>query len=750
MTSERLHLFGIRHHGPGSAASVLAALDELAPAIVLIEGPADANDIITFTERPGMRTPIAILVYQAEDAAKSVFYPFAEFSPEWQAIHWALIHKRPVRFIDLPAASRPQRDESAPPEDAALLHRDPLTALAQAAGESDGESWWNGLVEQARHGTPVFSAIEQAMGAVRLAFEAEQPASVEEECREAHMRLEIGKALTETEGEVAVICGAWHVPALRRKVPAKQDRERLKGLAKAKTVATWVPWTDTRLAASSGYGAGIVSPGWYRHLWRDLGKRDGKTEPAQMAARWQSNVAELLRAEGLPAATASVIEAARLSVSLAAVRGFPVPGLGEMQDAALSVLCHGDDILLRLIDTRLVIGSEIGEIDDSVPQMPLAEDLARWQKKLRLKPEAIAEEMALDLRSETGLLKSALLNRLLLIEVPWGRLIDAQAGRGTFREVWQLAWQPEFSVKLAEAVRFGTTIEQAAANAAVEAAREETRLARCAELIGFCLNADLSSAAEALVSRLQALSVTAGDITALMQAVAPLANILRYGTARKMPKEALERLVAGMAAEIYAGLGAQCRGLSAEAATATFEAMRSFNGAVEILSDDHHRQSWLGALSALEADDQASPFLRGFALRRLYDGQRLDVEKAGMRLSRALSAAVPVSDAGSWLEGFLAGAAQLLLHDEKLFGIIDRFLGALSEESFIELLPMLRRAVGSFDQMERRRLLETVKRGPRGVAASPAETDEDPRAAAAFTKALPLLEVILGLRDDVR
>ena len=34
-----------------------------------------------------------------------------------------------------------------------------------------------------------------------------------------------------------------------------------------KTAAAWVPWTFDRLAAESGYGAGIESPGWYAHLW---------------------------------------------------------------------------------------------------------------------------------------------------------------------------------------------------------------------------------------------------------------------------------------------------------------------------------------------------------------------------------------------------------------------------------------------------------------------------------------------------
>ena len=43
MALERLGLFGIRHHGPGSARSLLAALHELDPAIVLIEGRIRAD-----------------------------------------------------------------------------------------------------------------------------------------------------------------------------------------------------------------------------------------------------------------------------------------------------------------------------------------------------------------------------------------------------------------------------------------------------------------------------------------------------------------------------------------------------------------------------------------------------------------------------------------------------------------------------------------------------------------------------------
>src|SRR6185295_13300043 len=154
-----------------------------------------------------------------------------------------------------------------------------------------------------------------------------------------------------------------------------------------------------------------------------------------LTASWLTRVATLLRQEGQQASTASVIEAVRLALALASLRGHVMPGLAEMRDATLSALCHGDAAPFRLIETRLVIGDRVGRIDDGVPQMPLAADLARLQRRARLEPAALETEIAVDLRSDAGTLKSTLLHRLNLIAVPWGRLVDAEAGRGTFREI---------------------------------------------------------------------------------------------------------------------------------------------------------------------------------------------------------------------------------------------------------------------------------------------------------------------------
>ncbi|MGJ4950956.1 DUF5682 family protein [Bradyrhizobium sp. HKCCYLS20291] len=779
-TPDRLHLLGIRHHGPGSARAVLSALDAADPAVVLIEGPPDADELMAFAASPAMVPPIALLVHAQDDPANASFFPFAAFSPEWQAIRWALRKQRPVRFIDLPASHRlaerakPKQaehgDSEAAPENAgalaqaepeiinpelAKIRRDPLAYLSTLAGYDDSEAWWNAIVEQGTHGPEIFAALEAAIGALRETIDPlpYQPAdeAQRELRREAHMRLAIAAALAEQGGPVAVVCGAWHVPALRRKVPLKDDRALLKGLPQIKVTATWVPWTETRLAAGSGYGAGVISPGWYAHLWQGQHDEAAALDATGFTTRWQALVADLLRRNGRPASTASVIEASRLAITLAALRDVALPGLAEMREASLATLCEGEIAPFRLIEQQLIIGQRVGEIDDSVPQMPLAADLARWQRKLKLKPEALDSDIALDLRSEAGLAKSQLLHRLALIQVPWGRLQGSGQSRGTFRENWRLRWEPEFSVRLVEALVHGTTVAQAAGNAAVINAQTATSLNTVAAIVRGCLEAGLTQAAETTIALLQQRSAATSDVADLTEAVPPLAEILRYGTARELPTEALRLLVISLVEAICAGLVYACRNLQADVAAELRGRLARLDVAIGLIEDSGLRDGWRRALASLATDASAHPLLKGLASRALYDQGNVPPEQTALVLSRALSHSVPTLEAGDWLDGFLGQSGQVLLHDHALRRIIDGWLAAIDGEAFNNLLPVLRRAFASFDRSERRRLLDELARQRPLVMSTTADATPLqplaplPAGAAGFDAALPLLLTILGV-----
>ncbi|MEM7690522.1 MAG: DUF5682 family protein [Pseudomonadota bacterium] len=767
--SDRAHLFGIRHHGPGSAASLLAALDALDPAMVLIEGSPEGEKMAQYAGLAGMKPPVAMLHYQADKPANAIFAPFAEFSPEWQALRWAIARGRPVRFCDWPAAhslalegagltapdtsGEGEADDDS--EEGALppVHTgDPLDALAEIASYADGEAWWHAMIETSRPGPEIFAAIENAITELRAVAEVEgilgRARAERDEVREAFMRLAVRKALKDTDGEIAVVVGAWHVPALRAKVKLADDRAAVRGLPKVKVNSAWVPWSDTRLSSASGYGAGVDAPGWYRHLWR-LHESGDTLSPEAFAARWQSQVAGTMREEGQTVASASTIEAARMAVTLSAMRGEPTPGLAEMHDATLSTLCHGDEGALRQIERRLLIGERVGAIDEAVPQMPLALDLQRWQKKCRLKPEDLAREIALDLRSEAGLLKSTLLHRLNLIGVDWGVLIDAEAGRGTFRETWRIEWKPSLSVQLAEALVYGTTVEIAAANRTVQRAQETGDVTQLAAMVTSCLLADLPAAAQAAITRLQAAAVVSGDIAALMQTVPTLVSILRYGTARPIPKEQVSALISALAVEVNAAASSACADIEAGEAAAFASAMSEYDRALTLFDDADLSEIWDRELAAIAGHDRCAASVRGLALRILHDRVVWPIDDVVAVLSRALTPPAPPSDAGAFVESFLAGGAEVLLQDRVLLTALDGWLMALDDESLVELLPMLRRGFSGFAESGRQRILAALGKGEIATQSGAPDLNAggERDVSSEFTQqALPLLRTIMGIK----
>lgn len=719
MPSE-VEYFGIRHHGPGSARRLLESMDALQPAEVLIEGPADLSDLIPMLAHKDMAPPLALLAYPTGEPERSIFWPFSVFSPEYQAIVWAVQQQVPVRFIDLPVywrwdegdATEPEKvepigqdvaesEEAEPQVDApanplARIERDPIGALAFAAGYEDGESWWQHVIEENSEAGPIFAAVADAMQALR---EDTPPARGVEAAREAHMRLEIAKARKQSDGLVAVVCGAWHVPALLAKHTAKDDRELLKGAKKRKVSATWTPWTAPRLAMSSGYGAGVAAPGWNRHLW--------ETPREEQTTRWIARIARCMREHGQVVSTASLIETERLAVSLAAIRGRPNAGFEEITDATVACLCFGNRTLWQSIASELLIGSEVGSISDGVPLAPLLEDLQRQQKAARLKPEALERELAIDLRSESGLFRSTLLHRLNALKVPWGKLNDPGRSRGTLRERWVLSWEPEYAVELVENLVYGATIEQAAAGRIVVRVQDSTKLGELSNLVFEALTAQLPEAAAKVSNALEHRAGQATDCLELLSALPPIADVLRYGKAREFDTAQLSSLFKRIAVGASLALHHASRGLDDDTATMLRQSIRDADRALQLV-ESPSLELWLDSLRELMTDDQATPLVAGQAARLLYEGEHITSQHAVDVLARKLSPGVSTSEAAGFFEGFLEGAGNRLIHDQQLRRCVSDWIIGLDFQTFVESLPLFRRVFSNMDAMERRRLLDAA------------------------------------------
>lgn len=750
-----VHLLGIRHHGPGSARQVRQFLETLQPDIVLIEGPPEADELLQWVGNAELTPPVALLIYQPDNPQESSFYPFAEFSPEWQAIAYARRQNIHVRFMDLPATNRfAFKDESADAQNAAdeapsndpqaaavpapRAIPDPIAEFSAAAGHPDREVWWEQTFEYRRGHEDVFVAVQEMMTEIRQAF----PGQIDKitRVREAHMRKTIRQAQKEMFDRIAVICGAWHVPALAEMPSQKEDNELLKGLTRVKVDGTWIPWTYGRLSYYSGYGAGIASPGWYDHVWH---------HPDDDGSRWMAKVAGLFRKANMDTSVAHVIEAVRLAESLAALRKLSKAGLEELNEATLSVLCNGEPLLMELIHRELIVSNRIGEVPTEIPKPPLQTDIERQQKRLRLPPTADFKDYTLDLRKDTDLDRSIFLHWLQLLGIKWGHRSEV-AGKGTFKEQWRLQWDPAFSIDIIEKGNLGNTVEEAAGNWLVQKAKDATTLAAVCELLENALPAELPRAVDVLIQRINNLAAASADVIQLMEVIPGLVSVTRYGNVRKTDAQLVLDIATSMIARICVSLPPATATIDDEAAAKLLELMSKMNESVILLQQAEITGEWQETLGIIAIGKAVAPMVAGYATRLLVDHKLLAGDELVQRFNFAMSSATPPAIAAAWLEGFLIGSGTLLLLDQQLWTVVYHWVGTLDHETFTQVLPLLRRTFSHYTNTERRKLGEKVKSGDgaaAGASGGPISTD------AGFdwergALAIPIVMQLLGLKPE--
>lgn len=701
-----VHVFGIRHHGPGSARALRQALAELEPDILLLEGAPEGEAILPLlADVSNLTPPVAMLLYRPDAPDQAVFYPMALFSPEWQALTYAYERAIPVRLMDLPLAHRLAMDaEKVEAENETAVPLEPLAWLAEAAGYADGESWWEQMVEQRRHSQEIFAAITEAMTAVRQTISpAEFATQPQELLREAAMRRTIRTAEKEGYQRIAVVCGAWHAPVLAdmSPYPAKADQALLKGLPKVKIEATWIPWTYSKLTAVSGYGAGLRSPRWYEYLWH---------YPDTAVVHWFTAAAHLLRQEGFVASSAQVIDSVRLAETLTAVRQQHTPSLAELLDALQATMVNGKQEPLWTIHKQLVVGDRMGSVSARVPMYPLRQELHAQQKQLRLPISENKKLYELDLRKPLDLKRSQLWRRLWILGIYWGKEQRLHQ-KGTFRETWQVQWEPEMYVQLGEMAIWGNTIAEAANAFTIHLTAKATYLLPLVENLHFILKADLPKAATDALTRLGQLAALSNDVSTLMDALPQLVQILRYGDVRQTDGETVAQLVDQLIIHICLGLPFACQSLNDDAANEMHGRLQKVSMAIHLLQQEEASGRWIEALRKLADMSGLHGLLVGACCEQLLSYGLYDNDEIVRRMRLALAPTVEPAQAGAWLNGFLAIGGSRLLYDDRLWQAVDDWLVQLSADNFKKLLPLLRRTFAAFADAERAQMAVRARQG---------------------------------------
>ncbi|MFF9652934.1 DUF5682 family protein [Streptomyces sp. NPDC014622] len=690
---------------------------------------------------------------------------------------WSAGALGPVREPDGSEAARPKADapsggagaldagpdtgfDPAPGDGTARVRRSYTEALAAVGTGRDGDDLWDRAVEVLAPGCAPDAVRRAALG-VGWALRADAVVPAADLAREERMRQVIASASADGR-RVAAVIGAFHAPALlasteedagaeagvgtagvsgatgRAAVPSGGPRgagprtgasgtDTAGGWAAGRTgedgaaategsaVTSLVPYSFDLLDSRSGYPAGIRDPLWQQAVLTAAGDPERIREAAADAV---TGLCREMRRSGHTAGTGEAAETLRLACDLAALRGLPAPGRGELLEAVTTVLGQGEPLgrgraLARALEA-VFVGTARGRISPHAPRSGLGPSVEAELAELRLpRPDdPDRRDLRLDpLRSPLDGRREVLLQRLLVIGASYGEPLDvASTGDGTALGTrWRLTWTPSVPARLDLAGVRGVTAAQAAAGTLAATARHEaaeggptpaqiltglTAAARCG----------LPELVDARLYEASAVLPDSADLPELLQAL-DLLEGLRRGhypgttqdartTAGALTEELLEAAVRSLP-----GLAGSDSGADAGALVALADRTAARHLGLRL---DR-------ALAELAAG--GSPLIQGAALavRVLLDLD--DAAGLGERTAGWIDGATAPDTRRALakrLAGLLTAAGPLLqASPDALAALMDR-VDALADQDFLDRLPALRGGFDTLAPAARDRLLTTV------------------------------------------
>lgn len=307
--------FPVRHHSPACSFHLERAMELYQPDCVLIEGPQNANALISTLTHADTVAPVAFYYYfkdskgllSEEKEDYKCYYPFLDYSPELVALREADLRGIPARFIDLPygeilvgtAENRGVRknDERQTYNDDYLLSRSEyLNRLCERTGLRNFDEFWekyfeiNGL----DMGTEEF--IGQMGFYCGLARENTPQEEMEADgclLRERYMAQQIAKA-AKTYKKILVVTGGFHTSGLKElliSIPGQEpykDKKnengendqikyigqpvKLHNFAESDQGVYPLAYSMEAADALNGYASGMPSPGFYELVWKNINK----------------------------------------------------------------------------------------------------------------------------------------------------------------------------------------------------------------------------------------------------------------------------------------------------------------------------------------------------------------------------------------------------------------------------------------------------------------------------------------------
>lgn len=705
-------LVGIRHHSPAGAHYIRELLRETKPDCLLIEAPADFAELIPALTDLALKPPFAVMAYTVEAPVRSVLYPFAVYSPEFQAMLAARELGIETAFCDLSSPYMIGLQLAAEKYYERQSEEEREAARKEASALGDTESFWERYLEQSENLSAYLERSRIFGEGAREAAPGERIEQAWNGLREAYMRRIIAgkRAAGIAADKIVVLTGAFHSAALYE--GECLDDTALKALPQYEVKKTLMPYSYQRLSRRAGYSAGNKVPAYYELLWDAL--RTG--QPESHAARYLSTLAGHIRERGGMVSSAEVLEANLLAQSLASLREGRYPTHDELQDAAVTCMGHGSfgEIAEGLALTD--IGTKIGEVPRSGLLTSIQQDFADQCADLKLSFGLVAEKLRLDLRenrrakSEKSaflqLRRSFFLQRLRLLGISFAMWQDSRQQDASWEENWVLSRTPEAEMQLAEAVLKGDTIAHAVSFDLQEKLTAAEQIAEITELLESAFLCGMPELLQAAVSRLDSASIDQISIEEIARTAKTLSRMLQFGDVRQSDvsvlRPILERLL--LRASLTLTDACFCDDEAAGHLAKSIEDIQSIFSVEKGLPSE----KWEHAVRELSRRDDLNAKLSGLATAIRLDSGDLSEEELSREISRRMSIGLRAELGALWFEGLSLRNHYALIVRRAVWESLSRYLDEIPEESWKRAMVFLRRSFALYSASEKDMVAENL------------------------------------------
>lgn len=737
--------FPMRHHSPSCAFHLKQAMDEYQPECVLIEGPQNAQEMISTLTHSDTIAPVALYYYYKDSGGflsdekddYKCYYPFLNYSPELVALRKAAEQNIPARFIDLSYGEillgtsenkgiRKNTEKQTYNDDYLLSRSRYLKLLCEKTGLRDFDEFWEKYFEIDGLSMNTETFISHMYTYCSLAREHTPLEEMEADgclLRERYMAEQIAKASCEFQ-RILVVTGGFHTKGLEELLGWKDDGKlhsqlsylgepvKLHNLPSKDQGVYPLAYSMEAADALNGYASGMQSPGFYELVWKA-----NENSPYTTAVLHQLvSVGRQARHKKENVSSYDEICALSMAQGLAALRGKKEPGLYELRDAVLSTFVKGEcnlstDLPLRIL-ADLNTGKQVGKLSSDAPRPPILSDFEEQCQIFNLKLQSSArQEITLEIFTKKKHLNlSRFFYRMDFLKTDFARqkkgsdLVN-RLDRSRIREIWEYHFSSHILSALVDVSLSGSTIEEAARTqllsrfAASTGFRETARLMAQGFLMGFL------EEESRMGNHAKQVLISDGDFFSLSEGFSHLRMLYELQELYQVDDgPELE----GLIGECFQKITQLLPSMANVAKEQEQQCINSCLSLYQITARPGFKQLrpvFIETLHRLLEQKDICPGLEGAAMGLIYGWDSDFITQIEKAASGYLTGTGEMQmKSADFLRGLFCTARDMVFAGEHFLKMIDQLLGNLSAESFLLLLPELRMAFGYFTPLETDRI----------------------------------------------